>query len=433
MNRTARAGLPGKGDAVAQPSVRAAGREGGSAPPRTTGAGAGPDALSVHAVTARLEGDAAAQWVPAGTPVRLGRGTAPRGGLYVGARLAPLDAQAPLRPQACLIRPALAVDWQHPDDSGRDLVYWPSYSTLSPQARAGYLRWLCDGCQHPDAPVGFVFLYFYGLERRLLQVAADPQARPERDLLLDEIQRLLRLYGRHAAVGRYLPALTDAVMAVGHVPVTTDLPAKVQPGQGLPFPVKLALGRLVAQRQPVPAKYALAWWQADPTSPQLVAVKRCPTEFRELFAHLYRRRHGDGLVVDRPGRRLSVFYRAASPDLRDGFLLRTDAVDVGVLSHHGAAWTAVRQVVEETSRQLRPYSRLLSAHPDQADTPRAAALLPAALQRPGDPRAHLLLAWAKDRLAGVDASDGAPGRAAGQVGRPGVDQAGAGRAEPAAR
>ncbi len=61
---------------------------------------------------------------------------------------------------------------------------------------------------------------------------------------------------------------------------------------------------------------------------------------------------------------LSVFYRAASPDLRDGYLLRTDAVDVGALSHDLGSWTAVRQLVEETDRQLRPYSRLIAAQPD---------------------------------------------------------------------
>ncbi len=178
------------------------------------------------------------------------------------------------------------MDWQHPDDGGSDLGYWPSYSALSPQSRAGYLRWLFDGCRRPEAPVGFVFLYFYGLERRLLQVAADPQSRSERDLLLGEVQRLLALYGRHAAVRRYLRALTDAVMAVAPGPVPTGVPVEVQPGKALPFPVKLALGRLAAQGQPVPAEYALAWWRANPTSPHLAAWRRCPTEFGELFAHL---------------------------------------------------------------------------------------------------------------------------------------------------
>lgn len=364
------------------------------------------DAATTHAVNGAAlvddesRGSAPVRWVPVGEPLRIGPGTAERGGLYVGSSSPPV-ADTPRQPEACLIRPTLEVDWRRPDD--KELEYRPSYSRLSPQSRAGYLRWLFDGCQHPEAPVGFVFLYFYGLEWRLLQVAVDPQSRSERDALLAEVQRLLVLYGHHSALRRYLQGVTDVVRAVASHPLDTGELAEVALNKALPFPVKLAVGRLVTQGQPLPAEYALAWWQADPTSPHLAAFGRCPTEFRELFAHLYRQRHGNELVVQRSSRRLTAFYRAASPDLPDGYLLKTDAADVGALSHDLSAWTQVRQVVDETARQLRPYSRLLAAQPDQERTPRAAALLPAALRRPGDPRVQALLAWAEDHLTEADA------------------------------
>ena len=46
------------------------------------------------------------------------------------------------------------------------LPYWPHYIGLSPEQRFAYLTWLRDVTQPVDT--GFVFLYFYGLERHLI-------------------------------------------------------------------------------------------------------------------------------------------------------------------------------------------------------------------------------------------------------------------------
>ncbi len=47
-----------------------------------------------------------------------------------------------------------------------DIGYYPSYSKLSPKQRYIYLNWLCDMTQ-PIA-IGYVFIFYYGLERYLL-------------------------------------------------------------------------------------------------------------------------------------------------------------------------------------------------------------------------------------------------------------------------
>lgn len=46
------------------------------------------------------------------------------------------------------------------------LSYFPSYSEMTPAQRGIYLRWLYDVTQEID--IGYVFVYFYGLERHLL-------------------------------------------------------------------------------------------------------------------------------------------------------------------------------------------------------------------------------------------------------------------------
>lgn len=65
----------------------------------------------------------------------------------------------------CLVDPSKAVA-SSGDFTERQTNYWPSYSQISDSARRAYLNWLADGKKHPEADVGYVFLYFYGLAGR---------------------------------------------------------------------------------------------------------------------------------------------------------------------------------------------------------------------------------------------------------------------------
>ena len=58
-----------------------------------------------------------------------------------------------------------AVDAERPDDVAK-LSYFPSYSRMEPEQRGKYLRWLYDVTGAID--IGYVFVYYYGLERHLV-------------------------------------------------------------------------------------------------------------------------------------------------------------------------------------------------------------------------------------------------------------------------
>ncbi|MES2636242.1 MAG: TerB N-terminal domain-containing protein [Pseudomonadota bacterium] len=64
------------------------------------------------------------------------------------------------------------------------LSYFPSYSGMLPEQRAVYLRWLCDISQEID--IGYVFVFYYGLERHLISGNFDEAAK--------EILQLRKLY-----------------------------------------------------------------------------------------------------------------------------------------------------------------------------------------------------------------------------------------------
>lgn len=67
----------------------------------------------------------------------------------------------------CLVDPSKEVARQG-DYTVAQMGYWPSYAEISSTARGAYLNWLAGGRKDPNADVGYVFLFFYGLERRAI-------------------------------------------------------------------------------------------------------------------------------------------------------------------------------------------------------------------------------------------------------------------------
>lgn len=75
-----------------------------------------------------------------------------------------------------------------PNGSKESLNYWPSYSEVSTGNRYQYLKWLSEGREDPDIDTGFLFIYFYGLEWRIIKDERDYQ------WIAEEVIRLLSIY-----------------------------------------------------------------------------------------------------------------------------------------------------------------------------------------------------------------------------------------------
>lgn len=84
-----------------------------------------------------------------------------------------------------------AVDPKHPDRVTK-LSYFPSYSGMTPEQRGLYLRWLYDVTDEID--IGYVFIYYYGLERQLVH--------GDFDAAFDEVQ-LLRKHHSNSSFQSY--------------------------------------------------------------------------------------------------------------------------------------------------------------------------------------------------------------------------------------
>ena len=82
------------------------------------------------------------------------------------------------------------------------LPYFPSYSSKEPEQRGLYLRWLCDVSQPID--IGYVFVYYYGLERHLVL--------GDFDTAFEEVLLLRKHHDNHSLQGYSASALVHACL-----------------------------------------------------------------------------------------------------------------------------------------------------------------------------------------------------------------------------
>ncbi len=317
------------------------------------------------------------RWVPAGEPTQISSVTIPGGMVYVGTSLpTPLGANDP-----CLIDTSKAVS-NHGDYTERQMSYWPSYSEVSPAARRAYLNWLAGGRSDPAADIGFVFLFFYGLERRAiidqskgLATAADVVS------IADELRRLLGIYGeRPGSFRRYASELLDWVALVEHPSRLYEKPVPAFPQTfELPLYVRLALGQAAVDGAPVPAHLALAWARLSPNIVLRTPATRCVEEFELMFASKYAEAFGPGMILPRNRTKLKLIYRPASAGFRgyqETKLTFNDTPDVTVLT---APARRLQEVVEAATRPLEAYSRLVGKNAEVRASVEAWLQLPAPL------------------------------------------------------
>lgn len=322
------------------------------------------------------EMETAAQcWVPPGSTVEV-KGHGQLGGmLYFGKGLHSVRGY---QFEPALIHPGFNVDWTRRGDR---MPYWPSYATISPSSRGEYLEWLIGGCKDPDVQMGCVFLYFYGLERRILHDFNEyPEAvEAESSHIEKEVQRLLFIYGTNNSFRSYASAFLDLLR--GGAKEDDRLYERSAPEptglRQLLFAHRLALGQAARDGVPLPAGWAYSWLMHDPVTGLRKVAERCPEEFKKVFTTLYNQRFGAGLKLPVNKTRLKLAYRPASPSFERQIEFETGNVpDVTVLE---GPISQLRSLADQAADALDSYSRFIGRNPDKQGTMDAIVLLPPVL------------------------------------------------------
>jgi uncharacterized tellurite resistance protein B-like protein len=323
------------------------------------------------------QGYGRANWIPAGQCVVVAGTTIPGGLIYVGTSLPASSGSN----DPCLIDPSKSVA-RSGDYTERKMNYWPSYSDVSPRARRAYLNWLAGGRQDAEADIGFVFLFFYGLERRaIVDASKDEAAQADWPAIVAELRRLLGIYGdKSGSFRRYASELLDWVALAQHPSRLYEKPVPDFPRTyELPLYVRLALGQAAVDGVPVPAALALAWVKLDPNIVLRTPATRCAEEFERVFAQKYAELCGAGMLLPRNRTKLKLVYQPASAGFRGYQELKLtfkDTPDVTVLT---APVRKLQEVVEAATKPLGSYSRLVGKNPGARASIEAWLQLPATL------------------------------------------------------
>ena len=315
-----------------------------------------------------------AYWAPPGESIEVLSTVIPGGMIYVGLELMGDTGGA----EPSLINPNLPVE-RRPVDLSKSLMdYFPSYATMSPQARRAYIQWLAGGRADPSADIGYVFVFYYGLERRALyDVTQSDAARREVPAIIAEVRRLLSIYGTNNSFHGYATGLLNFVQARS-LPAglyRSAAPVLESDGRELPGALRLAMGQAAVDGAPVPSDWALAWAWADPNIVRRTAVIRCADQFNKLFVVHYAAKYNAGMKLAVNRTKLKVAYHAASLALagREYSLVVDSLPDIGAVT---GPTKNLQEIVDECALVIDSYSRFVGRSPEKADSLEASLLLP---------------------------------------------------------
>lgn len=317
------------------------------------------------------------RWLPSNREVTIAGRKISGGLLYVGDGLASITGY---RLEPALIDPSLPVAKSVPSGFRRTMGYWPSYDSISAEDRAVYLDWLAAGRRNPQTDIGYVFLFFYGLERRALADAPrSDRAKADLAAIRQEVVELLRLYGNNNSFNRYANQLIEAIDT--STEGSSMEPTDAQRGYGVSMSTQVAIGRLIAAGEPLSADWALSWLLTHPETSVRTSMQRCRSEFETVFRSRYEKQFGKGLVIKPNKSKLQVSIRPASASFGGTLTTSLDLPDINKLS---APIEKLRQLGEQCASDLDAFSRWVGRNPGAQKTVAALALLPSELSASQD-------------------------------------------------
>lgn len=332
-----------------------------------------PQSYQIPAKPSQLPENAV--WLGKDHPVDVAGFKINAGMLYVGTVLRDLSGSV----EPGLVNPLLSISTSPNGQPSPRLPYWPRYSEIPPQARGAYLQWLADGRKDPHIEVGYVFLFFYGLERRVIvDIAKNSALKPELADILEETRRLLNLYGEQSgSVRNYLSKFISLLELLGVQEKSYALPLPTLSAQNeVPYYLRVALGQLAVDGVPLPGELALAWAERDPTISRRLPATRCQEAFRRLFLIKYKDAHGDGLKLTVNKTKLKLVYVPASAGFRGANEVSLKFGDIPDVTLITAPIRKLQSVVDASTVPLEQLSRYLGRNPDKKGSLESLLLLP---------------------------------------------------------
>lgn len=197
------------------------------------------------------------------------------------------------------------------------LPYWPWYGEMTPEQRYLYLRWLASDRTFLPPADGYLFIYYYGLERRALVDKTDHV------LVFDEVNRLRTMHAAQSQTRSrsfqsysseflwYLSAAHSRHYQPRHVKALAESTRSWSEDS-----LAAALAWFAERQYPLESWMAFAIAAESPLSQRSVVVQRVAEEFSTLFARRYESEFGQGMILRTAKRDRRLTYRPASAALQ---------------------------------------------------------------------------------------------------------------------
>ena len=252
-----------------------------------------------------------------------------------------------------------------------------NYSEISPIWRAAYLEWLSTGRKDPKAHIGYVNLFFSGLERRALaNTKVSASAQNDIPSIIEEVKRLLSIYGEIITFREYASNFLNILqMLHAAAPLYRTSPEIYTHRYGeTPLTLAVALSQMVKDCVPLSVEWALAWcstmYQCYRTP-----VQRCPEEFRELLKIRYNEKFGEGLKLGYGNKRLHISYQPINISMGQGSEIVLPDFQ-GMLEVSQSSTAQISDFVDACILELDGFSRYLGRNPEGRSSLEAMSYLP---------------------------------------------------------
>lgn len=201
---------------------------------------------------------------------------------------------------SCEIDEGLPIEFAEPNYSEK-VGYYPSYERLTPKQRGFYIQWLAGGRVADYEDQWCLFLFLYGIEKRLLSEIDPTKGTDEILSLYREVDRLrLRFSHRHSFwqyAHRFLDLLDALLISLGVVPPERAAGTESLGVMRVPTLFELEAAAAAKHGLPISAEVALAIVRTHPASRLRTPARRCADEFNQLFLERYRHNFGDGILL----------------------------------------------------------------------------------------------------------------------------------------
>lgn len=191
------------------------------------------------------------------------------------------------------------------------LPYWPSYRGADPTQRAHYIDWLLAGRSDPNVAIGYVFIYFYGLERRILVDHADHAA------VVNEVMRLLKTYGNSPSLALYASGFLWTAIWLGSkrgpLDRTVLLEAMRRTTNWTEQTLNLSLAAFTQTQTHINAEVAYVIARHDVRFPRSIVAQRNAGLHSDAFAKRFASRYPEGLrLTNGPHERRLEYFPASA-------------------------------------------------------------------------------------------------------------------------